>query len=192
MTQGPQQPEYQGPPPAMYPPVPGPPRRSNKTALIIVTVVAVVIALVAVAVLSFGLTRSDEGPTSTVASATSSSPAPGTTSDFRLRGTLTSKASVCVASGLTSQELPKFETPLDYSRPTLDADITKARQVLSRLASRISPNAVEPVRSTLQDWITAFADILDSYQRREPAADVKFKGDLVDNLAGQINGICKV
>ncbi|TWS17697.1 hypothetical protein FK529_19300 [Tsukamurella asaccharolytica] len=152
---------------------------------------AVVIAIIAVAALAFTLTRTDGGTNTTTASASPSSSKATPTEDYRLRGTLTSKARVCVASGLVSQQMPKFETPLNYTRPTLDADIAKARQDLSRLAARISPNAVEPVRSTLQDWITAFADILDSYSRREPAADVKLKGDLVDNLAGQLNGLCE-
>jgi hypothetical protein len=200
MTQGPQQPEHQGPPPgyqgppAMYPqfqpPNPSGGGRSGKTVIIIVG--AVVIALVAVIALAFTLTRNSDGDFAAgPSSAASSSSAAAGADDFKLRGTLTSKASVCVAGGLTSQQMPKFETPLDYSRPTLDADITKARQDLSRLASRISPDAVEPIRSTMQDWITTFVDVLDSYTRREPAADVKWKGDLVDNLAGQINRICK-
>lgn len=201
MTQGPQPPEFQrqpsgtppqfqGTPPAMPPqfppPAPPAPTRSNKT--VIIVVVAVVIALIAGAAIAFALTRSSD--TSGTAASTSSSAASTSAYDYRLRGTMTSKASVCVASGLVSQQMPKFETPLNYSRPTLDADIAKARQDLSKLAARISPNAVEPVRSTVQDWITAFVDILDSYERREPAADVKFKGDLVDNLAGQLNGLC--
>ncbi|KXO96603.1 Uncharacterised protein (plasmid) [Tsukamurella tyrosinosolvens] len=208
MTQGQQPPEdqtpqsgtpsqFQGPPfqgaqpgmPPQFPP-PAPPKRSSKT--IIFVVIAVVIALIAGAALTFALTRSSDTSGTAAPSTAASSSAAGTSAyDYRLRGTMTSKASVCVAGGLTSQQLPKFETPLDYSRPTLDADIAKARQSLSQLASRISPNAAEPIRSTVQDWITAFVAILDSYERREPAADVKFQGDLVDNLAGQINGICK-
>ena len=172
-----------------FPPPPVPPARSNKTIIVVAT--AVVVALIAGAALTFALTRSSDTSGTAAPSAAASSSAGASPYDYKLRGTMKSKASVCVSGGLTSQQMPKFETPLDYSRPTLDADIAKARQDLSRLASRIAPDAAEPIRSTVQDWITAFADILDSYERREPAADVKFKGDLVDNLAGQINRICK-
>lgn len=191
MTQGPQQPEHQGPPPAMYPPVPGPPRRSNKTALIIVTMVAVVIALVAVVALAFSLTPS-EGAENTTGTSAAASSAAANTEDFRFRGTLKSKASVCSAAALTSQQIPKFAKDLDYSnRPNLDSDITKARQDLSRLASRISPSAESPIGPTVQDWITTYVDLLASYSRREPPQDVKWKGDLVDDTAARMNQMCK-
>ncbi|MGX9296648.1 hypothetical protein [Tsukamurella paurometabola] len=201
MTQGPQPPEFPGqqpgtPPhfqgqpgmPPQFPP-PAPPKQSRKT--IIIVVIAVVIALIAGAALTFALTRSSQTSGTAAPSAASSSSAISS-ADYRLRGTMVSKAAVCTAGGLTSQQIPKFAKPLDYStRPNLDADIEKARQDLSRLASRISPNAAEPIRSTLQDWITSYVDLLDSFSRREPPADITWKGDLVDNLAGQINRICQ-
>lgn len=191
MTQGPQQPEHQGPPPAMYPPVPGPPRRSSKTALIVVAVVAVVIALVAVAALAFTLSRPDGDVNSAVTAAAPSSSVASATDGYRLRGSLKSKASVCVTAAFTTNGMPKFEAPLDYSRPTLDSDISKARQDLSRLASRISPDAAEPMRSTVQDWIISFADLLDAFAKREPDSEVKPKRELADGLAGRMNETCK-
>lgn len=195
MTQGPQQPGHQGPPPAMYPqmqpPNPGSPQRSNKTMLIVVTVVAVVIAVVAAAILTFTLTRSDGESSATATSAAASSSAAAPTEDFRLRGTMKSKASVCVTAAFTTNEMPKFEAPLNYSRPTLDSDIATARQDLSKLASRISPEAAEPMGSTIQDWIISFVDLLDAFTRRESDAEVKPKRALADGLAGRMNETCK-
>jgi hypothetical protein len=178
--------------PQMQPPNPGSPQRSNKTVLIVVTVVAVAIAVVAAAILTFTLKRSDGTPSTTAASASPSSSAASSTEDYRLRGTLTSKASVCSAAALTSQQIPKFAKDLDYSnRPNLDSDIAKARQDLSRLSSRVSPNAESPIGPTVQDWITAYVDLLTSYSHREPADDVKWKADLVGDIAARMNQMCK-
>lgn len=199
MTDG-QQPGYHGPPTGYYPamsPVPSGPQRggSNKTVIAIVAVAAVlVVAIVAVIGATLVTRENTNGgePSSSSSAAAHASVTTAAVADrYRLRGSLTSKASVCAASALTSQQVPKFETPLNYSRPTLDADIDTTRAGLARLASRVSPNAVSPLRETVQDWIVAFVDVLDAYSRRDSASDVKWKGDLVDDLAGQINDLCK-
>ncbi|AUN38894.1 hypothetical protein [Tsukamurella tyrosinosolvens] len=207
MTQGQQPPEdqtpqsgtpsqFQGPPfqgaqpgmPPQFPP-PAPPKRSSKT--IIIVVIAVVIALIAGAALTFALTRSSDTSGTAAPSAAASSSTGASPYDYKLRGTMKSKASICVTAAFTTNEMPKFETPLNYLRPTLDADIAKARQDLSKLASRISPDAVEPMGSTVQDWIISFVDLLDAFARREPDGDVKEKRALADGLAGRMNETCK-
>lgn len=204
MTQGPQPPDFQGQPsgtppqfqgtpPAMPPqfPPPGPPApaRSNKT--VIIVVIAVVIALIVGAALTFALTRSSDTSGTASPSAAASSSAAASAYDYRLRGTMKSKGSVCVATALATQQMPKFEAPLDYSRPTLDADIAKSRQDLSKLASRVSPDAAEPMGPTVQDWISSFVELLDAFSRREPEQAVKEKRDLADGLAGRMNETCK-
>ncbi|BDD80529.1 hypothetical protein TPB0596_02920 [Tsukamurella pulmonis] len=174
--------------PPQFPP-PAPPKQSRKT--IIIVVIAVVIALIAGAALAFALTRSSDTSGTAGPSAPASSSSVASPYNYKLRGTLKSKASVCVTTALTTNQMPKFETPLNYSRPTLDADIAQARSDLSKLASRISPEAEAPMGPTVQDWINSFVELLDSFSRRVPAADVKFVGDITDNLAGRMNEICK-
>lgn len=200
MTQGPQPPDFQGPQPGTPPqfqgqpamppqfPPPAPPARSNKT--IIIVAAAVVVALIVGAAIAYAFTRSSGDEASAGASSAASSSTTKGTYDYRLRGTMKSKASICVATALTTQKMPKFETPLNYGRPTLDADIAQSRADLSTLAGRISPDAQEPLRSTVQDWINSFVELLDSFSRRLPAAEVKFVGDITDNLAGRMNAEC--
>ncbi|TWS17698.1 hypothetical protein FK529_19305 [Tsukamurella asaccharolytica] len=59
------------------------------------------------------------------------------------------------------------------------------------LGGHLSPSAHSPIGPTVQDWITAYVDLLASYSRREPAGDVKWKFDLVSDIAARMNQMCK-
>lgn len=198
MTQGQQPPDFPGRPmmnPTGLPPTGGPARGANRTVIVVVSVAAVIVVVIAAVVGLVVLNRGSGSDGAVAAPASSSSAAASSGAaipdEYRLHGSLTSKASVCAASALTSQQIPKFKDPVDYAAPDLEADLVKAKQDLARLASRVSPQADAAIGPTVQDWITAYIDSLDAIKKHAPDDELKFKRGLVNSLAGSLNVICK-
>ncbi|KXO94311.1 hypothetical protein AXK61_23840 [Tsukamurella pseudospumae] len=181
--------------PTGLPPTGGPARGANRTVIVIVSVAAVIVVVIAAVVGLVVLNRGSGSDGAVAAPASSSSAAASSGAaipdQYRLRGTLTSKVSVCAAGSVMSAQIPKFKDPVDYRAPDFNANLAAARAQLERLASRVSPNADAPVGPAMQEWLTAYGDFLNALSRHATGDDFKWSSGLVDSIAAKLNTMCK-